>query len=211
MATHHDPDHVCVDGKFEQIDLNESVKTTGLDPSTEQEFLRAAEEAVAEVIMLNSGTQREGDHTTGNSHEARPSVTARLSHISANLDGMTVLEAVMEKRARPRGMQKLLFCRLIGYPWASRRLTLLPSSKVLKYYSPHGELKGTVEVLGTTCQRVSPDYADGRENAFVLLDGEDQEVLLLAASSAQQCEHWVKMLNILGRLPDDLPSPVWQG
>ena len=80
-------------------------------------------------------------------------------------------------------------------------MQLCASTKILKYYDPKGTLKGSVEVLGTKCQKV--EASDGRENAFVIIDDEDDEVLLLAATSDAQRDNWVKMLNILGKIADN--------
>jgi hypothetical protein len=173
---------------------------TIVDSSIEAEFMRAAEAAVTEVLVLDGLTEHNDHDMVGIRH----SVCSRPSNLGTSPDGSTTLEAVMEKRARPRGMQKLVYRRFIGYPWASRRIVLNPSSKILKYYDPAGALKGTVEVLGTTCQSLSPTEADGRENAFVLRDAEDEEVLLLAATSPHQREHWVRILGMLGSVPEGL-------
>lgn len=82
-------------------------------------------------------------------------------------------------------------------PWSLRTI-IIDQNKQLFYYDRE-VLKGNVDLEGTTIRYLPPTEADGRENAFEIMNisnvkATQDRSLILAATSLKEAEEWVDVL-----------------
>lgn len=97
-----------------------------------------------------------------------------------------------------KGMGKMM------RPWALRTIVLFRGARLCYYdgnITNKENLKGDLSLVGASVHFVTPEKAEGRENAFQIINipnvkSHQNNILLLSASSQDEAQDWVEALEV---------------